>query len=347
MTKINKDLSKKSQITNGTINTTINNSNTINNTINTINNTIKSNNNNNTIISIYNNYNLNKKGNKYGFIHKKIDNNNNIALDTLNNIIKGKNNYSSYNGYNIKLNSYNNYINLHTRKNSTLTNRPTLNNLLNNNYNTLNSKNKNDISSNPHNSQNLSKKEFSIQDNNYSKKKMEEYFAIKNLGKESEGNSKNKKVMNLSSSRPNINSFRYQNIANELKMDMPQNINKERNTTKKIISNFIIKKNDISKDRPYKYSINVNRSNSFLYRPNFMYFGLKKDNSMSNLDKFSPIINRKQTEIFYQGLPNFKRNYNIYDSNLINENNEITPKKYRAQSREYVHNNRVKEYDFF
>ena len=78
-----------------------------------------------------------------------------------------------------------------------------------------------------------------------------------------------------------------------------------------------------------------------------MYFGLKKDNSMSNLDKFSPIINRKQTEIFYQGLPNFKRNYNIYDSNLINENNEITPKKYRAQSREYVHNNRVKEYDFF
>jgi hypothetical protein len=214
-----------------------------------------------------------------------------------------------------------------------------LNNLLNNNYNTLNSKNKNDISSNLHNSQNLSKKEFSIQDNNYSKKKMEEYFAIKNLGKESEGNSKNKKVMNLSSSRPNINSFRYQNIANELKMDMPQNINKERNTTKKIISNFIIKKNDISKDRPYKYSINVNRSNSFLYRPNFMYFGLKKDNSMSNLDKFSPTINRKQTEIFYQGMPNFKRNYNIYDSNLINESNEISPKKYYAQRREYSHNN--------
>ena len=69
---------------------------------------------------------------------------------------------------------------------------------------------------------------------------------------------------------------------------------------------------------------------------------------MSNLDKFSPIINRKQTEIFYQGLPNFKRNYNIYDSNLINENNDISPKKFRAQSRGYEHNNnRVKEYDFF
>ena len=340
MTKLNNDLSKKSQMINGTINTTINNSNTINNTINT-------NNNNNTIISIYNNYNLSKKGNKYGFIHKKIDNNNNIALDTLNNIIKGKNYYSSYNGYNIKLNNFNNYINLHTRKNSTLTNRPTLNNLFNNNYNTLNSKNINDISSNLHNSHNLSNKDFSIQNNNYSKKKMEEYFSIKNLGKESEGNYKNKNAINLSGSRPNLNSFRYQNIVNELNMDMPQNNNKERNTTKNIITNFIVKKNDISKDRPFKYSMNVNRSNSFLYRPNFKYFGLKKDNSMSNLDKFSPIINRKQTEIFYQGLPNFKRNYNIYDSNLINENNEITPKKYRAQSREYAHNNRVKEYDFF
>ena len=340
MTKLNNDLSKKSQMINGTINTTINNSNTINNTINT-------NNNNNTIISIYNNYNLSKKGNKYGFIHKNIDNNNNIALDTLNNIIKGKNYYSSYNGYNIKLNNFNNYINLHTRKNSTLTNRPTLNNLFNNNYNTLNSKNINDISSNLHNSHNLSNKDFSIQNNNYSKKKMEEYFSIKNLGKESEGNYKNKNAINLSGSRPNLNSFRYQNIVNELNMDMPQNNNKERNTTKNIITNFIVKKNDISKDRPFKYSMNVNRSNSFLYRPNFKYFGLKKDNSMSNLDKFSPIINRKQTEIFYQGLPNFKRNYNIYDSNLINENNEITPKKYRAQSREYAHNNRVKEYDFF
>ena len=343
MTKFNNDLSKKSQMTNGTINTTINNSNTINNSINT-------NNNNNTIFSIYNNYNLNKKGNKYGFIHKKIDNNNNIALDTLNNIIKGKNNYSSYNGDNMKIISYNNYINLHSRKISTLTNRPTMNNLFNNNYNTLNSKNLNDNSINHHNSQNLSNKEFSIQDNNYTKKKMKEYFSIKNLEKESEGNynNKNKKVMNLSSSRPTLNSFRYQNIVNELNMDMPQDINRERNTTKNIISNFIVKKNDISKDRPYKYSMNVNRSNSFLYRPNFLYFGLRKDNSMSNLDKFSPIINRKQTEIFYQGLPNFKRNYNIYDSNLINENNEISPKKYRAQSRGYEHNNnRVKEYDFF
>ena len=343
MTKFNNDLSKKSQMTNGTINTTINNSNTINNSINT-------NNNNNTIFSIYNNYNLNKKGNKYGFIHKKIDNNNNIALDTLNNIIKGKNNYSSYNGDNMKIISYNNYINLHSRKISTLTNRPTMNNLFNNNYNTLNSKNLNDNSINHHNSQNLSNKEFSIQDNNYTKKKMKEYFSIKNLEKESEGNynNKNKKVMNLSSSRPTLNSFRYQNIVNELNMDMPQDINRERNTTKNIISNFIVKKNDISKDRPYKYSMNVNRSNSFLYRPNFLYFGLRKDNSMSNLDKFSPIINRKQTEIFYQGLPNFKRNYNIYDSNLIIENNEISPKKYRAQSRGYEHNkNRVKEYDFF
>ena len=331
MTKINNDLSKRSQMTNGTINTTINNSNTINNTINT-------NNNSNTIISIYNNYNLNKKGNKYGFIHKKIDNNNNIALDTLNNIIKGKNNYSSYNGYNMKMNSYNNYINLHSRKNSTLTNRPTLNNLFNNNYNTLNSKNINDISSNHHNSQILYNKEYSIQDNNYSKKKMEEYFALKNLNKESEGNYKNKKIMNLSSSRPNLNSFRCQKMDNDFNMDIPLNINRERNTTKNIISNFIVKKNDISKDKQYKYSMNVNRSNSFLYRPNFMYFGLRKDNSMSNLDKFSPTINRKQTEIFYQGLPSFKRNYNIYDSNLINENNQLSPQKYRAQSREYDHN---------
>ena len=246
----------------------------------------------------------------------------------------------------MKLNSYNNYINLHSKKNSTLTNSPTLSNLFNN-YNTYNSKNINDILTNHYNSQNLSKKEFSIQDNNYSKKKMETYFAIKNLGKVSEGNYKNEKAMNLSSSRPNLNSFRYQNIINELNMDMVPNNNKERNTTKNIISNFIVKKKDNSKDRTYNYSMNVNRSNSFLYRPNYMNFGLKKDNSMFNLDKFTPIINRKQTEIFYQGLPNFKRNYNIYDSNLINESNEISPKKYNAQRREYSHNNnRVKKYNF-
>lgn len=93
MIKLNDISMLKSNIhmTNTAINTSINNSKIMNNTINS--------NNNNTLISIYNNFNLGKNNNRYGFIHKNIDN---ITLDTLNNINKGKfknNNYSSYNEY--------------------------------------------------------------------------------------------------------------------------------------------------------------------------------------------------------------------------------------------------------
>ena len=77
------------------------------------------------------------------------------------------------------------------------------------------------------------------------------------------------------------------------------------------------------------------RSNSFLYGSSNFNFDFKK-NQMNNFDLNRPSINRKNTEIFYQGLPSFKMNYNIYDSNLDNYNKiKKQVNKNRAQTRDY------------
>ena len=353
-TTTNNDSIQKMQINKGTINTTINNNTIINNTIN-------SNKNNNTIISIYNNYNLGKNinGNKYGFIHKKF-NSNNIALNTLqninknNNINKGKNNYS-YNGYNLKVNNYNNYIHINNRKNSTLTNIPSLNQIFNINYNTLNSIINNDNPNNNFNSQILSNKDYLIQEIN-SKKKLEDYFSLRNY-QTNINESQKGKIKNLSSSRPNKSSYR--NIIKELKMNIPRINGNQRNTTKNYINmktNFLLNKNDIKNNqrfKSYNESLdNINRCNSFIYTSKLINNFNNKER-IKSLDFIYPAVNRKQTDIFYQRIPNFKlNNSHFYDNKLFNDNFE-TFHKHRAQSNDYnnLRNNKSnkgqKPYNFF
>ena len=337
VTTTNNDLIQKMKINKGTINSTINNNNTINNTITT-------NQNNNTIISIYNNYNLSKNlnGNKYGFIHKKV-NSNNIALNTLQNmnnninINKGKNNYS-YNGYNLKINNYNNYIHLNNRKNSTLTNIPSLNQVFNINYNTLNSIINNDNPNNNYNSQILSNKDCLIQER-HSKQNLEDYFSLKNFHTNINECQKGK-IKNLSSSRPNCS---YRNIFKELKMDIPRINGNQRNTTKNYINmktNFLLNKKDvksIQQYRSYNDSLdNINRCNSFIYSSNLINSFHNKER-IKSLDFNYPTVNRKQTDIFYQRIPNFKlNNCNIYDNKLFNDNFETFHER-RAQSNDYNH----------
>ena len=354
-TTTNNDSIQKMQINKGTINTTINNSNTINNTITT-------NKNNNTIISIYNNYNLSKNvnGNKYGFIHKKV-NSNNIALNTLHNINsnininKGKNNYS-YNGYNLKINNYNynNYIHLNNRKNSTLTNVPSLNQVFNINYNTLNSIINNDNPNNHYNSQILSNKDYLIQER-HSKQKLEDYLSLRNFQTNINEYQKGK-IKNLSSSRPNCS---YRNIIKELKMDIPKVNGNQRNTTKNYINmktNFFLNKKDMKINQQYKsYNDsfdNINRCNSFIYSSNLINNFHNKER-IKSLDINYPTVNRKQTDIFYHRIPNFKlNNYNIYNNKLFNDNFE-TFHEPRAQSNDYnrLRNNKSnkdqKPYNFF
>ena len=328
MGRITETSMHKGRMTNGTVNSTINNCNTVNNTIN-------SNNNNNTIISIYNNYNIGKNNNRYGFIHKKIDSIN-IALDTLNNINKEKlkNNYNSYNGYKVKINNYKNYIHLNPRKNSTLLNMPSINQL--SNYTTLNSKQNND--SNNYNSQVISNKDYSCQElqENFPNKKIVNYFSLKNQNKNNNKYKQNK-MMNLSSSRPNLNSYRIKKIFNEFGKNEPKIKRIERNKTQNFMyvngnGNYL---SNNENDKMYNHSYNIMRSNSFLYGSSNFNFDFKK-NQMNNFDLNRPSINRKNTEIFYQGLPSFKMNYNIYDSNLINFNKINKPvNKNRAQTRDY------------
>ena len=313
----------KPRTTNITMNSTINNCNTVNNTINT-------NNNNNTIISIFNNYSIdNKNNNRYGFINKKT-NSFNIALDTLKNINKEKisnpNNYSSYNGYKVKLNNYKNYIHLNQRKNTTLVNK---------NLNTLNSRLNNE--SNHYNSQVLSNKDYSCRDI-FPNKKMESYFSLNNRNDIKEY--KQTKNLNLSSSITNLNSFRIQKIFNKFNKEEPKIKKIERNKTENLMDIYSFR-NEVKKNKKFEPNYNIVRSNSFIYNSsNLLHFNFK-----NKIDYNQPSINRKNTEIFYQGMPNFKMNYNIYDSNAIimNNNGRSQLKNYRAQSRDYYNYNSNRE----
>ena len=344
-TKVNNDSSiQKSPMINGTVNTSINNSNTINNTIN-------SNNNNNTIISIYNNYNINKNANnKHGFIHKRIENNN-FDLNIFKDINKGKKYFYSYNGYNLKYNKYNNYIQLNPRKNSTITNMPTLNKVLNTKYHTLNSRINSDINNNNYISQISSNKDFSFQDK-YSNKIIDEYFSFKKNQKEIKEYKKNQ-LINFSSSRPNINSFKIKNMINEINENVPNNNNKVRNIVQNFIDlnpNVFTKKNIIDKVKSFDFSNHFNRNNSFFYKNLLMSKNINTQIPISNLknnDYNHSFINRKKTDIFYQRLPNLKMDYNNLNENLINGNNDNIFKSRRAKSKEFYRFNRGKEYDFF
>jgi hypothetical protein len=204
------------------------------------------------------------------------------------------------------------------------------------NYTTLNSKQNND--SNNYNSQVISNKDYSCQElqENFPNKKIVNYFSLKNHNKNINKYKQNK-MMNLSSSRPNLNSYRIKKIFNEFGKNEPKIKRIERNKTQNFMDingnrNYL---SNNENDKFYNHSYNIMRSNSFLYGSSNFNFDFKK-NQMNNFDLNRPSINRKNTEIFYQGLPSFKMNYNIYDSNLINFNKINKPvNKNRAQTRDY------------
>ena len=175
---------------------------------------------------------------------------------------------------------------------------------------------------------------------------MANYFSLKNPNKNIK-NYKQNKMMNLSSSRPNLNSFRIKKIFNEFNKDKDGHIFKikkiERNKTENFMDINTNISSNIENDNIYNQS-NIMRSNSFLHGSSNFNFDAKKS-LMSNFDINRHTINRKNTDIFYQGLPNFKMDYNVYDSNIINLSKVNKPinKNHRAQTRDYYNYNSIRE----
>ena len=99
-------------------------------------------------------------------------------------------------------------------------------------------------------------------------------------------------------------------------------------------------KNTYEKRNVTKNSINHilnNRSNSYIIseKGNFNK-SLNLKNQKLNLNYNYPTINRKKTDIFYQKLPQFKMNFDIGDSNLIQDDKNNTPSfKRHDQNRVY------------
>ena len=309
-----KGIPKPSNIIHKTINSTINNNNK------TINNTIHSNNNNNTIISIYNNYNINKNSSRNGK-YKDIPR---INFDYLNNNNNGPNNenkYYSYNGY--KLDNYNNYILINQRKSPTIIGKQK--NFINfDNYPSI-------IPRIVYNSPNIGEKnnrvyDFSYQDNNENSN-LKNYFSIKgnNIPK---NENKDNKIMNINSFRQNLNSLKIKKILTEMKY----NNSKENILNKK--EKKIMDKNNIG-------NMAKNRNNSYVFGKKVNYQSLisKNKNKEIDFENNYPVINRKKTEIFYQKLPKFKMNFDIDDTNLIQDNRNNTPRFRRhEQIRDYFDN---------
>ena len=332
---------------NKTINSTINNNN------NTITNTINSNNNNNTIISIYNNYNINNnnKNNSTNEIYKS-QNGINLNLNTLNNTNKNKPNnnsiYFSYNGY--KVNSYQNYINLNTRKSPLMVNKQKINKIVtlpamlpklnydgNKNSNLFNSQ----IINNPN--------EFSYQDDE-PKDNLRNYFSIN--GNMSINDHKKNIPLNLSSVRLNLNSLKIKKILSDLKYYEPID-----NTMKKTKKKFSNSNSNIFENQKNKKIINkiehnsnnnINRTNSYQCGKKINYKNIMNNNNnhKKNYEYFYPTINRKKTDIFYQKLPEFKMNFDIDDSYLAKENRNNTPSFRRHEHNREYFNKYLKENNF-
>ena len=332
---------------NKTINSTINNNN------NTITNTINSNNNNNTIISIYNNYNINNnnKNNSTNEIYKS-QNGINLNLNTLNNTNKNKPNnnsiYFSYNGY--KVNSYQNYINLNTRKSPLMVNKQKINKIVtlpamlpklnydgNKNSNLFNSQ----IINNPN--------EFSYQDDE-PKDNLRNYFSIN--GNMSINDHKKNIPLNLSSVRLNLNSLKIKKILSDLKYYEPID-----NTMKKTKKKFANSNSNIFENQKNKKIINkiehnsnnnINRTNSYQCGKKINYKNIMNNNNnhKKNFEYFYPTINRKKTDIFYQKLPEFKMNFDIDDSYLAQENRNNTPSFRRHEHNREYFNKYLKENNF-
>ena len=338
----------KYHIINKTINSTINNSNTITNTIN-------SNNNNNTIISIYNNYNINNKNNSSNEIYKT-HNGINFDLDTLNNNKnKNLNNnsiYFSYNGH--KVNSYQNYMHLNNRKSPMMVNRQKINKIVSFpsmlpkfNYENNNTKNSNGYNSQIINNTN----EYSYQDDE-PKDNLRNYFSIN--GNKSINEHKNNIPMNLSSVRLNLNSMKIKKILSDIKYNGPRDNIMKKNKKKFANSNTNIFDSQTNKKIFNKIqctldSNNINRNNSYQYgrKINYKNIIMNKNNKQKmDFDYYYPTINRKKTDIFYQKLPEFKMNFDIDDSYLVQENRNNTPSFRRHEQNRDIFNKYLKENKF-
>ena len=348
-TRITETSKQKSRISNGTLNNTINNCNTINNTIN-------GNNYNNTIISIFNNYNIRKDNSNINnrFMHKKNDNFN-IALDTLNNINKEKkinNYYYINNGYKTKLKNYKSHTNLDPNYNTGVLNMTSP--FVTSNYKTLSPKYNND--NNNYNTQIISNNEFLSNYDNTVNINMRNYFSLNNKEKTVRELKPKKKI---SCSKPNLNLNVNWNKIKKIFSEFTKNQKTkkiERNHTQNFMNlNQIFSMNKRKIEKNYS-SINITKSNSFLNGSNFInnnnHHHFKSISHVISKDYGNPTAIRKNTDIFYLGKHKSKHSCNFYDSKLIdeNKNDDSFYNKPRAQSRDYYNffTNKEKEnYNIF
>ena len=133
------------------------------------------------------------------------------------------------------------------------------------------------------------------------------------------------KLMNLSSVRHNLNSLNIKNILTEMKYNVPKDNLNNKNKREKYNIDHV-------------FNIVNRRSNSFILskRTNFKNLISKPKNTNMDFEYYYPTINRKKTDIFYQKLPAFKMNFDIDDSNLIQDSRNNTPsfKRY-GHNRDY------------
>ena len=318
-----------------TINSTINNCN------NTLTNTINSNNNNNTIISIYNNYNINK--NNSNGIYKGY-NEINIDLDSLNNNNnKNNNNNFSFNGY--KVNNYHNYINLNAKKvkSPIVINKQKINQIVDfpsiiprKNYDNNNTFNNLKIN-----------REYSFQENEPNNN-LKNYFSI-NSNIPNDEHKKNK-IMNLSSVRLDLNSLKIKDILSNIKYkdSFESSLGKNKKEYMNSKKNNLEKKKNI-KNYKFNHSLNIdnNRNNSLHSRKKGSHKDLmhKNNNQKYGFEYNYPSINRKKTGIFYQRLPEYKMNFDIDDSGLIQDDRNNTP-SFRRYDKNRDYFNYLKDNNF-
>ena len=329
----NPNIIPKSHMIHKTINSTINNCN------NTISNTINSNNNNNTIISIYNNYNINK--NNSNGIYKGY-NEINIDLDSLNNNNnKNNNNFYSYNGYN-----YHNYINLNAKKvkNPIVINKQKINKIVD--FPSI-IPSKNYDNNNTFNNQ-IINRDYSYQENEPINN-LKNYFSI-NSNITNDEHKKNK-IMNLSSVRLNLNSLKIKNILSDLKYKDSFEISLSKNKKEYMNSNTnILENKTFKKNNNFNHSLNIdnNRYNSLNSRKKVSYKDIihKNNKQKYEFEYNYPSINRKKTDIFYQRLPEYKMNFDIDDSGLIQDDRNNTPSFRRYDKSRDCFNNYLKDNNY-
>jgi hypothetical protein len=204
---------------------------------------------------------------------------------------------------------------------------PTLNYDNNKNSNIFNSQ----IINNPN--------EFSYQDDE-PKDNLRNYFSIN--GNLSINDHKKNIPQNLSSVRLNLNSLKIKKILSDLKYKEPTD-----NTMKKTKKKFANSNTNIFENQKNKKIINqivhnsnyeINRNNSYQYGKKINYKNIINKNNNQKMDSeyFYPTINRKKTDIFYQKMPEFKMNFDIDDSYLVQDNRNNTPSFRRhEQNRDY------------